>query len=365
MEPENWVGNGAFVPEIWEPNTQIRLVANESYWDYENVGVQTVELALGLDETAALSSFTSGEVDVARASPVTITQRDDLEENMVTVDGYTSVYLERMKGGHEASQDVRVRRALSMALDREALAAVGGAEGAGITMIPGNAVPGWDESIAIEADVDGARALMEEAGLDSSNMPNLRVMYTTDDPFLSVLADQWQEAFNTNVQIDVQEWGVYAETREEPYEDESTISYYGGTFGGIPTLNNWINNIFGPDYVMRNSLSVQDWPEYQELEADEDMEGAEKAAALEEFLREHADPDAVRFADLAGEARSIIDGYDRVAAFLEAAQLREEMAYTIPIAWRPMTLVVADHVSGFVPRPSPEVAYFKYISVAD
>src|SRR5699024_2964712 len=40
MQPENWVGNGAFVPEVWEPTTSLQMRANDAYWDYENVGVQ-------------------------------------------------------------------------------------------------------------------------------------------------------------------------------------------------------------------------------------------------------------------------------------------------------------------------------------
>src|SRR5690625_1298677 len=239
MLPENWVGNGAYVPDVWEPTTQLRMVANESYWDYENVGVQTVDHALGLDGTSSLASFTAGEIDIAVAGAATLDERGDLEENRVQVDGYTMRYIQRMWGGHEAGNDARVRRALSMAIDREAIAELSSSDEAGVSLIPGNVVPGWDESLAIPYDVDGARALLQEAGLDQ--MPNLRVQFNFDDAWLPILADQWEQAFDTSVNIDILEGGVHSETRWQPHEDDSVISFYGGTFSGVSTLNNWIN----------------------------------------------------------------------------------------------------------------------------
>src|SRR5699024_12787150 len=112
---------------------------------------------------------------------------------------------------------------------------------------------------------------------------------------------------------------------------------------------------------MRFSLSTQDSLAQQELQNDDSMNDSERAVALDEFLREHADADAIRFAELAEEARGTIDGYERVAVFNVAAALREELSYTIPITWSGRAFVVADHISGFTPRPSPEIVYYKAI----
>jgi len=361
MLPENWVGNGAYVLESWEPTASIRMRANESYWDYDNVGVQEVELVLGMDRTAAMASFGSQDLDLVVADATTVDQRDDLADQTVEIEGYSVVYLQRMWGGHEASQDVNVRRALSMALDREAIASVSAGDTAGTTLIPGNVVPGWDESVAISFDPDRARDLMAEAGL--TDVPNLRIQFSIDEPWLPVVADQWEEVFGTTVSVDIVEGGVHGETRWQPYDDEETISFYAGRFSGISTMSNWVNNIFGPDYVMQFSLSTSEWLQYQELEEDESLDDAERAGALDAFLREHADSDAVRFADLAGQARSTVDDAERLATFLEAVQIREDLANTLPIAWSSRVLLAGDYISGFEPRPSPEVCYYKYLTV--
>lgn len=363
MRPENWVGNGAFVPETWEPTTSLVLAANEAYWDYENVGVGTVELVLGMDSTASLASFEAGEIDVAVGSASTLSERNDLQENIAQIEGYTVAYLQRMWGGHESSADVRVRRALSLAIDRQAIAELSPVDVAGTTLMPGNVVPGWDPTLAIEYDVDQARQLMKQAGLDQ--VPPLRIQYNFENSWLPMLADQWQEAFDTEVAIDILESGVHSETRWQPHEDKSTISFYAGTFSGLPTMNNWINNIFPPDYVMQFSMSTQDWLDYQQVQADEALSDTERADALTSKLRKSADPEAVKFADLAAEAMSTLDDEARLARFLEAARIREGLAYTLPITWSGRMFVVADQVSGFVPRPSPEIAYYKYLSVTD
>lgn len=363
MRPENWVGNGPFVPETWEPTTSLVLAANDAYWDHENVGVATVELVLGMDSTASLASFEAGDIDIAVGSASTLAERDDLEENIAQIEGYTVRYLQRMWGGHPSSTDARVRQALSLAIDRESIAGLSPVDVAGTTLLPGNVVPGWDPSLAIGYDVDEARRLMEQAGLDQ--VPPLRVQYNFENAWLPMLADQWQDAFDTDVTIDILESGVHSETRWKPYEDESTISLYAGTFSGLPTMNNWINNIFSPDYVMQFSMSTQDWMEYQEIQADEALSDTERADALTAKLRSSADPDAVEFADLAAEAMSTLDDDERLARFLEAAQVRESLAYTLPITWSGRMFLVQDRISGFVPRPSPEIAYYKYLSASD
>lgn len=363
MQPENWVGNGAYVPDQWEPTTSLRMVANDAYWDYENVSVQTIELVIGMDETARMASFDTGDIDITGGSATTVDEREDLQELASRVDGYSLRYLQRMWGGHEASEDVRVRQALSMAIDREAIAAIKSTDEAGPSLIPGNVVPGWDESLAMAYDVDGARALMSDAGLDQ--VPNLRIQYNFEDPWLAVLADQWQEAFDTEVTIDILESGVHSDTRWQPYEDDSVISLYGGTFSGLPTMTNWVNNIFPPSYVMQFSMPTADWLEYQEIQVDDSLSDVDRAVALEEKLRGSADPKAVEFADRAAEAMGILDEDERTAAYIEAAMLREGLAFTIPISWSGRLMLVAEKVSGFHLRPSPEYAYYKYLTVDD
>ncbi|MBZ2199552.1 peptide ABC transporter substrate-binding protein [Occultella gossypii] len=361
MQPENWVGNGAYVPQTWSPTSSLKMVANESYWDFASVRVATIDMVLGMDATATLTSFNSGDLDIVSANATVVQQDPELQEKIVEVPGYGITYLQRMWGGHEAINDERVRRALSMAIDRDALAAVTGGSEGGTTLIPGNTVPGWDSGLAVAYDVDGALALLDEAGF-GDGLPDARLQFTFESPWLEALAEQWHEALGITLHIELLEGGVHTETRWAPFEDTSLMSFYGGTFSGLTTMSNWVNNIFGPDYVRQFSLSTEDWLAHQVIQADESLDGAAKAAALEESLATNSDPRAQEFAELAVQARGTVDEAERTQTFLQAAALREEMAFTIPLMWNSRLFAVADDVEGFAPRAAPETCYYKYLS---
>lgn len=358
MQPENFVGNAAYVPSRWDPTTTFRMAANENYWDAANVGIGEVELLQGMDLTAALASFDSGDIHLTIVEPSIVSEREDLQGSVQSVDGNTCVYLQKMWGGSELGNDVKVRQALSMGTDREALAEVEGTAAAGTSLIPGNVVPGWDESIAMNFDPDAARALMDDA-LGGAPVPPLRVQFSYPTPWLQVLQSNWSEVFETDVAIDVLEGGVHVDTRWKPFEDTSVISFYGGTFGGMSTMNNWIINIFGPDFTRQFSLSTDDWAEFQAIQADEGMDGDAKAEAVESFLRDNAHPDAVAFAEQSLAASRIVDNAERTTKFLEAAKIREDLALSIPLIWLAKNLLVSDTVSDLSFRASPEFTYYK------
>lgn len=361
MFPENWVGNGPYNPSSWNPTSSLALESNDSYWDYESLELHSIELALGMDDTAAQVSFQSGDLDITIANDVA--EADPANAEFLVIDpGFAVQYVRFMYGSHEAVRDVRVRKAISMAIDREALASLRPeASVAGVSLIPGNVVPEWDESLATSFDPDGARALMSEAGYDT--VPPIRLQSNAESPYFNLLLDTWAEVFDVETSNDVLEAGVHSESLTNGVEDSSKISVFSSSFGGISTLNNWISNIYGPEYIMRSSLHVDDLAGWNEL-PESGLEGGDLAVAMDEFLREHADPDTVVFADLVSEAQRIADPTEQTAKLLESAQAREDAAWVLPATWDAVTYLVQPRIEGFVPRPSPERAYYKYMRVA-
>lgn len=362
MLPENWVGNGPYKPSSWNPTSSLALVSNETYWDYDNLGLHSIELVLGMDDTAAQVSFQSGDLDITIANAVA--EADPANAEYLVVDpGFAVQYVRFMYGSHEAVRDVRVRKAISMAIDREALASLRPeAAAAGLSLIPGNVVPEWEESLATSFDPDGARALMSEAGYDT--VPPIRLQSSSESPFFNLLLDTWAEVFDVETSNDVLEAGVHSESLTQGVDNPSKISVFSSSFGGISTLNNWISNIYGPEYIMRASLHVDDLAEWNKL-PESGLEGGELAVAMNEFLREHADPDTAVFADLVEEAQKIADPSEQVAKLLEAAQAREDAAWVLPATWDAVTYLVQPRIEGFIPRPSPERAYYKYMQISD
>src|SRR5699024_626849 len=154
---------GPYVPTSWNPTASLQLTSNESYWDYDSLQLHSIEQVLGMDPTAAQVSFQSGELDITIASD-SAEGEAALEDSLVVNPGFSVQHLRFMCGGREAMRGVRGRRARSMARDREAFAALSPKSSVvGPSLVPGNVVDGWDESLASTYHVDAARALMSEA----------------------------------------------------------------------------------------------------------------------------------------------------------------------------------------------------------
>ena len=360
QQPENWVGNGPFNPSSWEPNSALVLDANPEYWDADAVEVGRIEIRLASDGPTNVLAFRGGDLDVITVGASSVQNDPELQEAVVQVDGYGTSYLQTMWGGHEAIRDARVRRALSMAIDREAITAVAEGRQPGTALIP-DVGPGWSDELAVSFDVDGARALLDEAGI-LDDLPGVRIQYNFEDAWLEVLREGWIDALGIDVEIDILESGVHSETRWEPHGDESKMSFYAGTFSGLPTLNNWIYNIFGYDYVRQFSLSAEDWAELQAVQSDESLDGPEIAARADEILSTRSSDEAQEYASLVDEAVSTLDDAERDELFIRAARVREEMAMTIPVTWNAQMWAVAEGVGGVQPRPSPEGYYYKYLT---
>lgn len=361
--PENWVGNGPYVLTAWTPNSTLEMEKNPEYWDADNVQVERITVQLAGELTTQTLSFRSGELDIIGVTGETLQTDPELEEATVRVDGYSTFYLQAMWGGHDALRDQRVRRALSMAIDREALTATNAGITAAGSLIP-DSVPGWSEELLVPFDPDGARARLDEAGV-LNDLPGLRIQAGYEEPMLEILREGLIDVLGIDVTIDVLEAGVHAETRWQAHEDTSAMSYYYGSFAGVSTMTNWIFNIFGSDHVRQFSMPFSAWEELQAAQADESLEGPEIASRVEEILSTQSTDDAQQYAVMAEDAVTTLDEGERSEKFVAAAKLREELAYTVPLAWGAQLLAGSERLSGIQLRPSPEGYYYKHLTVSD
>ena len=362
-QPENWVGNGPYLLTQWDPTTVVEMKANPEYWDADNVQVQHITVQLGGDAPTNVLSFRNSDLDIISVSGTALQGDPELEESVSRVDGYATHYLQTMWGGHPAIQDQKVRQALSLAIDREALAASDPGLQSGVSLIP-DSVPGWSDELATPFDVDAAKALLEEAGV-AEDLPGLRIQAGFESPFLQILQEGLINSLGMDVVIDVLEAGVHADTRWKPAEDDSYMSFYYGSFAGVSTMPNWTLNIFGADHVRQFSMPYEAWEELQATQADESLQGPELAARVEEVLSTQSTPEAQQYAQMAKEAMTILDEEERTSAFIDAALLREQMSFTIPMVWGAQMYATSDQVSGLHPRSSPEGYYFKTLTVSE
>jgi oligopeptide transport system substrate-binding protein len=117
------VSNGAFVLTEWLQGSYIRAVRNKHYWKDTANRIDGVKYAQIADENAELRAYRSGELHLTAVVPRG--QFDWIRENLgqeLHVSPQLTTYYFGFNLDRPLFQDVRIRRALSLVIDRERLA---------------------------------------------------------------------------------------------------------------------------------------------------------------------------------------------------------------------------------------------------
>lgn len=123
LRPGNMVSNGAYTLVSFTPNDKIVLQKNPRFHDADSVAIDTVEFVPFEDRATCARRFEAGEVQ--SCSDIAAEQIEDLKARLgdqVHISPYLGVYYYALNTAHEPLNDVRVRQALSMAIDRDFLA---------------------------------------------------------------------------------------------------------------------------------------------------------------------------------------------------------------------------------------------------
>jgi len=123
FKPGSYISNGPYLLKAWQPNDHITLAKNPTFYDAGGVKIGTVNYFPTVDSGAALRRFRAGELDMQ--TPLPTTELAWLKTNMPAalhiMPSLALAYLP-MNLRDPALRDIRVRRALSLVYDREAVA---------------------------------------------------------------------------------------------------------------------------------------------------------------------------------------------------------------------------------------------------
>lgn len=186
----SYVGNGAYLPKEWIVGDHIALQKNPRFYDAAHVRIDEVNYFATEDSQAALRRLRAGELDTQ--TPIPATQIDWLRKNMpdtLKMTPFLAVSYFTMNNARAPFNDMRVRKALNLALDREIVTAkvlrLGDPPAysivpKGVANYPGGAAMDF-KPMAQGARVALARQLMEQAGYTADN-PLHVTLETTHDP---------------------------------------------------------------------------------------------------------------------------------------------------------------------------------------
>jgi len=225
--PGNLVGNGAYMLSEWTPQDRITLVKNPNFHDAANVAIDTVYLYPTEDTATELQRYRADELDITYDAPSD--QIPWIEENLAA-EFHNSPYLGTYYYAFNMTQppfseNLKLRQALALAVDRETLVAQisKGGEFAAYSWLP----PGindyapqtldWAAKTQEERNAM-AQALYAEAGYGPDNPLELEILYNTSDNHKKIaiaIAGMWQQVLGVKAIMRNEEWKVYLESRDQ------------------------------------------------------------------------------------------------------------------------------------------------------
>ncbi|QDU59436.1 Periplasmic dipeptide transport protein precursor [Planctomycetes bacterium Pan216] len=195
------VGTGPFRFEEWIPEVKLTLAANEKYWGGAP-GVERVIFKPIPEPTARLRQLRTGEIDMADGLtiPVRAEVRQDDSLKLLRVPGMNTAYF-AMNNQRPPFNDVRVRRALGHAIDKEALvkSVYEGEAVIATSLIPPPMFAFNEHWKGIDYDPKRSRQLLEEAGVAKGTsfrlwvMPNSRPYMPAPDRVAAMIQEQLRQ----------------------------------------------------------------------------------------------------------------------------------------------------------------------------
>lgn len=235
-DPATYIGNGAYKMKEWSHNAYILTEKNPEYYDYANLGPDTIKYTLLDDANAILAAYKSGELQFIEEVP-TDEVPNYLASGELQIVDYIGTYYVCFNTEDEVFSDPRVRKAFNLVIDRnyivENVTQTGEVPASGFVPagIYDAAGPGSDDfrtvggdyydtsAEAYEANCEEARALLAEAGYpNGEGFPTVEYLYNTNDNHKAIgeaLQNMWQTELGVTVTLNNQDWNVFLQTRKD------------------------------------------------------------------------------------------------------------------------------------------------------
>ena len=233
FDPSTYISNGPYKLTEWTHNSQIVMAKNENYYDYENLGPDTITFKLMDDSNAMLSGFKSGELDFIQDAP-----QAELPGLIASGDmkilNYLGTYYVCFQTQKAPFDNPKVREAFTLAVDRTYIVnkvtqsgqvEAGGYVPSGISDADGGDFreEGGDYYKPTDADYEAncekARQLLAEAGYpNGEGFPVVEYLYNTSDAHKAVaeaLQNMWEQELGVTVTLNNQEWAAFLQTRKD------------------------------------------------------------------------------------------------------------------------------------------------------
>ena len=296
-DPENWartpelaVSNGPFKLVEYTIGDRLVLEKNTEYWNADKVKIDRIEAPMIVEDSTALTAYEAGDLDVLHNVPNQEIPRLKSEDPSFYIRPKVGTYYYNFNVTKAPFDNVKVRKALTLAIDRTAI--VEKVSQAGEIPATGFTPPGlFDDQgrdfrktngdFGIDpkaAKVEEAKALLAEAGFpNGEGFPTFELLYNTSEGHKAIaeaVQEMWKQNLGINTTLQNQDWAVFQDNRMN------------GNF--LVARGGWIGDYLDPMtmldlFTSYSALNDPHWysPEYDALiEKAKVTTGAERSETL-------------------------------------------------------------------------------------
>ncbi len=345
-DPEGWaknpelaVSNGPFKLAEYSTGDKIVLVKNENYWNVDAVKLDKIVASMIVDQSTQLTAYESGELDAIDEVPTQEIPRLLAEEPTFQILPLLGTYYYIFNVDKEPTNDVRVRKALALAIDRKAITEQ--VTKRGETPATGYVPPTLKLSNGKEfrevagdygidpnkAQVEEARKLLAEAGYpNGEGFPTLELVYNTSENHKAIaeaIQEMWKQNLGINVTLTNQEWAVFQDTRHQGNFSIARAGWLADYADPMTFLDMWTSYSGNNDAQWR-------WQKY----------GNDTKL----------NPSNKRFEELIEKAKTVT-GEERDSALLEAEKIMMDEMIVMPIYYYTDPTLVKEYVKDWEKTP--------------
>ena len=275
-----FVSNGAFTLKEWKHNESMVYVKNPNYYDADNVSVNELDFMLSADDTAILGAYQAGDIDYADTVPNDEVKNLKSGADFHVIPNLGTYYVgfnvnSKMFDGKTPDQAAKMRRALGLLIDRQYIVDTIGQtdQEVATSFVPSGVSDGnggmfktnsdsykypvdtgyyQDLSVAGQANLDEAKALLEDAGYKfdesgklASDTP-LTINYITNKGTAhEAIAQAIQQdlgAIGVTVNISTEDWQTFINDRKSGNFDVARGGWLGDYDDPITMLSLFTSN---------------------------------------------------------------------------------------------------------------------------
>ena len=224
-KPGIMVSNGAYQLKEWTVNERIVLDRNPNYWNNKKTVVNQVTYLPITSQTAELNRYKAGELDMTYEIPLEHYRslKQSIPAEIKTTPQLGTYYYE-FNTTKAPFDDVRVRKALSYAINRDAITqyVIGQGQTPAYSFTPeavsGFTPPATKYSHMSQKERDQkAKQLLSEAGYSKTNPLKIDLLYNTSESHKKVaiaVAQMWK-SLGVQTTLENKEWKTYLDTKDE------------------------------------------------------------------------------------------------------------------------------------------------------